>query len=304
MKRILNIFVTASVVAVLLTSCGASRPNSPGPEYAPDMYRSPAIEAYVDYGMDEYIVGVDEARQQRNTPSARKPVAGTIPFGGTDFVYPYPNTTEGYEQAGRYLTSAYPMTKENIERGKAIYDKMCTHCHGKNGHGDGKIAQNEFILGIPDYATKLKDLAEGKMFHSITYGKGLMGSHASQLTPKERWQVIDYIHIMQNDGKMPKYNKDGYAIGYERYWGDYGYRAYLQSTGLSGAELDQQMLDWAAMKDGQMSQGQGGELEGATQSIEMNGDKRKWWQKLIDKGVEKVGDIKEKRAAKKAAKGE
>jgi len=304
MKKIINLFVLAIVLGTLLLSCGRSLENSPGLEYAPDMYRSPAIEAYVDYGIDEYIIGVEAAQKQRNTASARKPVQGTIAYGKADYVYAYANTTDGYERAGRYLTSTYPMTQENIERGKEIYDVMCTHCHGKTGHGDGKMVENEHILGIPDYATKLKDLSEGKMFHTITYGKGLMGGHAAQLSPKERWQVINYIHIMQNDGKMPKYNKDGYAIGYERYWGDYGYRSYLQSTGLSGDELNQQMLDWASMKDGQMFQGEGGMLEGASQEIGMEGNKRKWWQKLIDKGTEKVVNIKEKRAVKKAAKGE
>ena len=32
------------------------------------------------------------------------------------------------------------------------------------------------------YNGPLKDLPEGKMFHTLTYGKGVMGSHASQLT--------------------------------------------------------------------------------------------------------------------------
>lgn len=33
------------------------------------------------------------------------------------------------------------------------------------------------------------------MFHTITFGKGLMGSHASQLTQEERWQLIHYIRV-------------------------------------------------------------------------------------------------------------
>jgi hypothetical protein len=37
-------------------------------------------------------------------------------------------------------------------------------------------------------------LNEGKMFHSITYGKNLMGQHASQVTKEERWLVIHYIN--------------------------------------------------------------------------------------------------------------
>jgi hypothetical protein len=43
----------------------------------------------------------------------------------------------------------------------------------------------------------LKNLTEGKMFHTITYGKGLMGSHSSQLTKEDRWKVIQYIQELQ-----------------------------------------------------------------------------------------------------------
>jgi hypothetical protein len=35
-------------LVLLMASCGGD-PNSPGVEYMPDMYRSPAMEAYVDY---------------------------------------------------------------------------------------------------------------------------------------------------------------------------------------------------------------------------------------------------------------
>ena len=51
MKRnfILTILLPLFGVILLLPSC-QSDPNSPGTEYMPDMYRSPAIETYVDYG--------------------------------------------------------------------------------------------------------------------------------------------------------------------------------------------------------------------------------------------------------------
>jgi len=41
--------------------------------------------------------------------------------------------------------------------------------------------------------TKTLELTEGKMFHTITYGKGLMGSHSSQLNKEERWKLVHYI---------------------------------------------------------------------------------------------------------------
>ena len=35
------------------------------------------------------------------------------------------------------------------------------------------------------------------MYHSLQYGKGLMGSHASQLSQKERWLIIEYVKTLQ-----------------------------------------------------------------------------------------------------------
>ena len=41
-------------------------------------------------------------------------------------------------------------------------------------------------------------MAEGTMFHSITYGKNMMGSYASQLSTTQRWMVIHYIKEKQS----------------------------------------------------------------------------------------------------------
>ena len=46
-------------------------------------------------------------------------------------------------------------------------------------------------------ADDMKALPEGKMFHSVTYGKGQMGSYASQLSTKQRWMIISYIKEKQ-----------------------------------------------------------------------------------------------------------
>ena len=204
--------ILAVVVALGLGSC-IQDPNSPGLEYMPDMYRSPAVEAYVDYGMDPYHFTIDSAVAQRNTPSAMTPVPGTISYSKMDLAfsmpYPYPNTNAGYEDAGVMLTSPLPTTQANIERGQEIYEIMCIHCHGEKGEGNGAISRNGKIKGIPSYSGKLKDLSEGKMYHSIQWGKGLMGSHASQINQKERWQVIQYVQVLQNGGEMPPFDENG-----------------------------------------------------------------------------------------------
>ena len=66
MSKRWNIIAPVAAVMAVLTGC-VTDPNSPGLEYMPDMYRSPAVEAYVDYGMDPYYVTEEVASAQRNT---------------------------------------------------------------------------------------------------------------------------------------------------------------------------------------------------------------------------------------------
>lgn len=198
-----------AATVLLLASCGGD-PNSPGVEYMPDMYRSPAVEAYVDYGQDPYHYGEDVAKEQRERQSARLPPAGTIPFSNDpakaqfNMPYPYPHTVEGYEAAGLNLKSPIAMTAETVEQGKVIYVKFCQHCHGEKGEGDGAVVKNGNYPQPPSYTGPLKDLPEGKVFHSLVYGKNIaMGSHASQLNKEERWLVTHYVKYLQNGGQMP-----------------------------------------------------------------------------------------------------
>ena len=214
MKLRSHIFTSLTVLMfVLLSSCGGDD-QSPGVEYMPDMYRSPALEAYVDYGQDPYYVDEDKVLGQRNTMSVRKPVKGTIMFSMDtskayfNFPYPYENTTEGYELAGQELKSPITMTEETVAEGKVLYEKFCDHCHGKTGLGDGAVVS---VGGHPPpnaYNNQLKDLPEGKMFHSVTYGKGVMGSHASQLNKEERWKVIHYVQTLQKEGNEDSSNAE------------------------------------------------------------------------------------------------
>ena len=198
-----------ALMVLAMASCDGD-PNSPGVEYMPDMYRSPAVEAYVDYGQDPYHFSEETARKQRNTQSAKLPPAGTIPFSADpskvqfNMPYQYSNTTEGYEAAGLGLKSPIAMTEATVEQGKVIYTKFCQHCHGEKGQGDGGVVVNGNYPVPPAYdGAALKGLPEGKVFHSLVYGKNIaMGSHASQLNKEERWLVTQYVKYLQNGGKM------------------------------------------------------------------------------------------------------
>lgn len=189
--------VLLAVLAVAVLSGCIRDEQSPGYEYMPDMYRSPAIEPYVDYGEIR-----DTLRPQlMESMSARLPVEGTVPMTDNvinDMPYTIPNTFEGYERAGEVLKSPLPQSDKIIEEGKLIYSRFCLQCHGATGQGDGPVVTNGGFPPPPSYSEQLKDLPEGKMFHTITYGKNNMGSHASQLTKLDRWKVIAYVKMLQN----------------------------------------------------------------------------------------------------------
>ncbi|MCF8256083.1 MAG: cytochrome c [Flavobacteriales bacterium] len=186
----LTMAVLAGLVA--MSSC-TKNPLSPGVEYMPDMYRSPSYETYSVNAMFS------------DSLSARQPVAGTItqgewPHQGSlinALPYHRVNTIEEYAAAAADK-SPLDSSAAHAEQGKVIFEKMCIHCHGVAGAGDGTLIATGKFPPPPAYNSTLKSLEEGKMFFSITYGKNLMGAHASQLTKEERWKVIRYVQQLQN----------------------------------------------------------------------------------------------------------
>ncbi len=218
--RLVGGFLMTAAAVIVMGSCVSDKDSS-GLEYMPDMYRSPAIEPYVDYGE---IRGrqVSELKEQL---SAMHPPLGTVPYYGTNeeevrLMLPWnirPNVEfksthglTGYEftkentyetQAKNLVVNPYTLTEENQEyifkEGKRLYTNNCAHCHGEKGDGNGPMMVNGTFTGVPNYADK-KALSNGQLFYSIYYGKGAMGAHASLLNKREIWTLVHYIRKFQN----------------------------------------------------------------------------------------------------------
>ncbi|REJ84992.1 MAG: cytochrome c [Bacteroidetes bacterium] len=190
MRKIYTYFLPVLAVS-LMASCAYEDKKTPGYEYMPNMYRSPSYETY-------------EANPNfQDSTSARPSVKGTIARGNSvhsdlDMMpYPYPNTTEGYEKAGAELKNPVPLDEFAMSEGKRLYDNYCLVCHGSTGMGDGPVVQRNGPKPPAYNSEQLRNLPVGKMYHAIHWGKNMMGSHASQLTPTERWKIIHYIQTMQ-----------------------------------------------------------------------------------------------------------
>ncbi|MCB9188898.1 MAG: cytochrome c [Flavobacteriales bacterium] len=201
----ISLFAGASI---LMMSCSRN-PDSPGYEYMPDMYRSQAVEAYVDYGLIKDV----EHEDLKNTMSARKPAMGSIPFNADPEMaevmmpYSFTNTEDGYNASkGNAIPMKYVSNEETAiayaEEGKVLFGYFCSHCHGKTGKGDGAvITYGEYNAPMP-YDGGYKDRTLGQIFHVITYGKGAMGPHGSQLNKDERWKVALHVRTLQYGNLM------------------------------------------------------------------------------------------------------
>ncbi|MGV6844890.1 MAG: c-type cytochrome [Lutibacter sp.] len=182
MKKIFSYIIILSAI-IALSSCSNNR--KPKAQYMADtdMYRPVGYETYATNPVF------------KNGIEAQKPVAGTI-FRG-EVPYEIPNTNEGYELAKNTLKSPLKVNAENLKKGKAMFTIYCAVCHGTKGDGQGVLVQREKFLGVPNY--KDREITEGSIYHVIMYGRNLMGSHASQLTYKERWEVVQYVQKLRND---------------------------------------------------------------------------------------------------------
>jgi mono/diheme cytochrome c family protein len=133
--------------------------------------------------------------------TAQVPPAGTIPVGFVKF--DYPNTIPGYQQAGAEVKSPLALTEANMADGKMLFEHFCSPCHGMTGQGDGLVVAHGFppppsySKGQSSRGGDMKDLTDGKIYHTITYGVNAMGSYAAQVAPEERWKIVLYVHHLQ-----------------------------------------------------------------------------------------------------------
>src|SRR5260221_4045609 len=190
MKKLLVIagFITAAI------GCSDIK-REPGRVYMPDMAYSRAYETYADHSfLEKEGVNYDA-----------KPVAGTIARGDLPH---FPITqdktgdTVNYVAARAVVSPVTNMSDEEKKESERLYLVNCGICHGPKLDGNGPLWKG----GDGPYPSAPKNLVddavvskmpEGQMFYSVTYGKNLMGSYASQLSTKQRWMVIAYIKSKQ-----------------------------------------------------------------------------------------------------------
>lgn len=104
-----------------------------------------------------------------------------------------------------------------LKTGQLRYNTFCAPCHGESGNGLGTVqqrAQDLMTRGNTGTAwTAVANLHQkdeqgnqtfgdelypnGKLYNTISVGKGAMAGYASQIKPADRWAIVAYVRALQ-----------------------------------------------------------------------------------------------------------
>ena len=179
-----NIFIF-----ILFLSFIGCEKKDPAYEYFPDMFFSPAKDSQEE---DTFF---------SNSSAVRIPPKGAVPVN----YYPYefksvlaPSMLSN-ENKG-LLNPILNPTIADYKKGELKFEVYCSPCHGVQGKGNGAVVgpYPKFDYQMPSLVSdKIDDWTDGQIYHIITMGRGVMGSYATQIEPKERWQLILYLRKLQ-----------------------------------------------------------------------------------------------------------
>ncbi|MBE0640532.1 MAG: c-type cytochrome [Bacteroidales bacterium] len=168
------------MAAIGLSGCDRTR-NQKGYEYFPDMAHSLAYETYSANPNFE------------DGSTMRTPPEGTV--SREQLPYTYPATLDGRTQAGLELKNPLGPEADVLLQGKELYRVYCSNCHGSLGDGKGELfTSGKYPIPPKSLITdEFKAKPSGETFHVITRGWGVMGSHAAQIKPEDRWKIVTFI---------------------------------------------------------------------------------------------------------------
>ena len=208
MKNIIKITAIVGFAAFSLSSCSKENPPL---VYFPDMYFPVAYDPLMK-ASDAYSDHENEipAFVKNNGATGLGPVNGTVAQNKDNVADEAWNASltpdqynGGYDASKTVVVS--PLNPANqakdIERGKGLYDKTCSACHGTGGDGQGPIVASGAYSGVPKYADR--EITVGSVHYVLTNGRNAMGSYAGQLKPGDRWRVAMYVMNAFKGGMAP-----------------------------------------------------------------------------------------------------
>lgn len=107
-------------------------------------------------------------------------------------------------EEARKLKSPVPFSKESITRGRGVFARNCTACHGNDGKSEVDVVADATDLTEPKLWRS--GTLEGEIFRSIRDGAGdTMPPFKSQLQKDEDlWHLVNFIRSLWPEPMRPK----------------------------------------------------------------------------------------------------
>ncbi len=185
-------YLSLVVLLFVLASCNKNK-NNPGYAYMGkhDMYYTKFYKAY-----SPNPIFSDSVTNQL-------PVEGTVSRGNMPFAYATNSVTDrvlNQTLAGNQLVNTVEYSEESVAKGKELYNIYCVTCHGETAAGDGQLFTSGLFPAKPTSLidTYVQDKPDGEIYYVITAGSisGIMAPHGAQVTPDERWMIINYLRSL------------------------------------------------------------------------------------------------------------
>ena len=201
-------FTLLLLLLVSMTGLRGWKSKRPPLELFPDMVRQAKYKAQT------------QSTFYADGRSGRAHATGTVPIGysapqekstnsndpSTDLAGPYKNIqfsgSPTYRETGRMGTQwgtgiPFEVTPAIMQRGQERYNINCAVCHGATGQGNG-IASKYGLNGIANqHQQRIRDMADGEIFNTITWGKNTMMGYGANIQVSDRWAIICYLRALQ-----------------------------------------------------------------------------------------------------------
>ena len=104
----------------------------------------------------------------------------------------------GKDAAGAFVAAPpIAVTDAVRERGARRFDIYCAACHDKNGDGKGILFERGKVPTPSFHIDRLRQMADGQVFDTITNGVGLMPSYRYPIPVADRWAIIVHLRELQ-----------------------------------------------------------------------------------------------------------
>ena len=109
---------------------------------------------------------------------------------------------EGHRHApasAKKLKNPLTATEDNIEAGRALFNKNCASCHGEDGKAKTDVAAAMKAKPTDLTGHEMHGITDGEIYWVIANGikKSGMPAFSAKTKPDERWQMALYVkHLM------------------------------------------------------------------------------------------------------------